>query len=399
METKSLHRRLFFGVALGVVALCVATIAEAADYGASLTATPSTYSGKCPGVITFKGTITARRAGRVQYKFIRSDGAFAPIQTLNFATPGTKNVSTTWTLGGPSLPAYSGWQAIQIVYPTSLESNHANFSLKCQTEPQGKPDLVIRNFGLKSWGKCEPGNTLFTFQVTIANIGAADSPAIAGKALVQTMDQHGNGWGNGAIVGAIPAGGSQTVLVNVAYLQSDPNHMTAAAPHPFKAIADPLHLVDEANEGNNESAVINVDPRRICQATAKKADLGMYGFLKLGKQQKQVKWGQTITLTPADATLVSGGKPAFEVYYAYREYNGVAVPGPFKNKLFFNGALVSQQTNLSAGPSEIKNIHTQAYLGPRNGKLEIKIDADNEVSESREDNNFGFSVNLRFSGF
>jgi hypothetical protein len=399
MDNKHPHRRQLLGAALGVVALCAATLANAADYSATLTATPKAYTGKCPGVITFNGTITARKAGRVQYKFIRSDGAFAPIQTLNFDAPGRKRVSTTWTLGGASLPSYSGWQAIQIVYPTSLESGHANFSLNCKTPPQGKPDLVIRNFGLKSWGKCEPGNTIFTFQVTIANIGSANSPAIPAKALVQTLDQHGNGWGNGAIVGAIPAGGSETVLVSVAYLQSDPNHMTAAAPHPFKAIADPLHLVDEANEGNNESSVINVDPRRICQSAAKKPDLGMYGFLKIGKQQRQVKWGQTITLTPADATLVSGGKPAFEVYYAYREYNGVAVAGPFKNKLLFNGSLVSQQTNLSAGPSEIKNIHTQAYLGPQDGKLQIKIDADNEVSESREDNNFGFTVNLKFSGF
>jgi len=87
------------------------------------------------------------------------------------------------------------------------------------------------------------------------------------------------------------------------------------------------------------------------------------------------------------------------VYYAYREYNGAAVAGPFKNKILFNGKLVSQQTNLSAGPSKIKNVHTQAYLGPQNGKLQIKIDADNEVSESREDNNFGFTVNLKFSGF
>jgi hypothetical protein len=82
--------------------------------------------------------------------------------------------------------------------------------------------------------------------------------------LVQTMDQHGNGWGNGVELDSIPPGGSQAVLIPVYYLVDDPAHMTTAAPHPFKAIADPLRLVDELDEGNNESAVISVDPSGIC---------------------------------------------------------------------------------------------------------------------------------------
>lgn len=136
--------------------------------------------------------------------------------------------------------------------------NCAKIRIKGKDQPTPptarKPDLIIRAFGLKQWGKCAPNNAVFTFQVTVANIGTAPSPAIPAKALVQAMDQHGNGWGNGAILGAIPAGGSQTVLIPVYYLQADPGHMTAAAPHPFQAIADPLGLVDEANEANNKWA-------------------------------------------------------------------------------------------------------------------------------------------------
>ena len=133
-------------------------------------------------------------------------------------------------------------------------------------------------------------------------------------------------------------------------------------------------------------------------AAIKKPDLGMYGFLKLGKNKRLVKWGQSITLTPADATLISNGKPAFEVYYACREFNNIAA-GPFLNKLFFNGNLVSKQTNLNLGPGEIRPIHTQAYLGPQNGRLKINVDADNNVAETREDNNFNFFVKLKFKGF
>jgi len=127
-------------------------------------------------------------------------------------------------------------------------------------------------------------------------------------------------------------------------------------------------------------------------------DLGMYGFLKIGKNKRLVKWGETIVLTPGDAFLVSNGVPAFDLYYSCREYKGVPA-GPFKNKVFFKGNLVSQQTSLNLGAMEIRPIHTQAYLGPQNGRLKINIDADNDVAESREDNNFNFFVNLRFKGF
>ncbi|HKK05278.1 MAG TPA: CARDB domain-containing protein [Gammaproteobacteria bacterium] len=376
---------------LGRLTLAVALVfagaasAQAANYQAKLSASPTSYSGKCPAKITFKGTITANRAGRVQYKFIRSDGAFAPIHTLEFTSPGVKHVSTTWTLGGDKLPSYSGWEAIQIVYPTSLQSNKAHFRIACkgaakphlQMNPNmrlkapiqmlkpeitgyrhsgrcvakgtrftilgkhfgshhgkgvalgghgihvdlpviswndhqivatlpndgriaggqwyyvgvekadhsrwlsnisknltvcrgggasnGKPDLVVRYFGLKQWGECKAHNALMTFQVTVVNRGTAPSPKITSYAMVQVKDQHAINWGNGAFLDAIPPGGSQTVQVPVYYLMSDPAHMTNAAPHPFRAVVDPGNRVSESNEGNNESALIMADPRKICK--------------------------------------------------------------------------------------------------------------------------------------
>jgi len=246
-----------------------ATALEAAPViTASLRAAPVNYSGNCPATIRLNGEITVQGITsplRVQYKFIRSDGALAPIETLVFERNGSKPVHNTWTLGGAALPSYSGWQAIKILYPQELESNRASFSVRCEAGQPSKPDLVIRSFGLKEWGKCEPNHVIFTFQVTVANIGTAASPTIVDRALVQAMDQHGNGWGNGVMLNAIPPGGSQTVLIPVYYLKGDPGHITGAAPHPFKAIADPLKLVDELREDNNLSGVINVDPRGICR--------------------------------------------------------------------------------------------------------------------------------------
>ena len=95
---------------------------------ARLTANPVSYAGKCPTTITFKGSITVTEAMRLQYRFIRSDGASAPIQTLNFDRPGTKEVNTTWTLGR----SYTGWEAIKVLYPQAVESNKANFSIQCR---------------------------------------------------------------------------------------------------------------------------------------------------------------------------------------------------------------------------------------------------------------------------
>jgi len=149
------------------------------------------------------------------------------------------------------------------------EANEGNNVACTQIKIAGKdkkPDLVIRSFGLKAWGKCAPGNAVITFQVTVANVGTAPSPAVTDFALVQARDTHaGINWGNGVIISeSIPPGGSKTVEIPVYYLMADAAHMTGAAPHPYKAFADPGNRVAEANEGNNESAVINVGAPQGC---------------------------------------------------------------------------------------------------------------------------------------
>lgn len=267
---KPLLKTAIAGLALA--GLSLATPALAADYSASLNVNPSSHSGKCPHKFVFKGVIRAKRAGRVDYKFIRSDGANAPVQHLNFAAPGAKAVSTTWTLGGPGMN-YNGWEAIQILYPQQVTSNRAAFRLRCAgkgagTPGRGRPDLVIRSFGLKRWGACKPHSAVMTFQVTVANVGNAPSPSSASlgnKALVQVMENNGSGpWGNGAMLPAIAPGKSATVMVPVYYLMSNPGHMTADAPHSFRAIADPLKLVPEKSESNNRSKPIKTGAPKGC---------------------------------------------------------------------------------------------------------------------------------------
>jgi len=89
--------------------------------------TPDSFNGKCPKKFYFKGQITSDSAGIVEYKWLRSDGATAPVQTIRFERPGTLGVSSTWTIGRN----YTGWKSIQIIAPNTIGSNRASFRLKC----------------------------------------------------------------------------------------------------------------------------------------------------------------------------------------------------------------------------------------------------------------------------
>lgn len=110
--------------------------ALAADFSAQLSASPTGFQGACPATIRFAGDIRAAKPGKVQFKFVRSDGASSPVQTLLFSTPGSKPISTTWTLGGGAVPHYQGWLAIQFVHPQTDRSLPANFSIQCASKPR-----------------------------------------------------------------------------------------------------------------------------------------------------------------------------------------------------------------------------------------------------------------------
>jgi hypothetical protein len=180
--SKMSRKNYIILILAGVVFLFsqAATAVAAQKVTATLTASPKSYAGPCPAVIHFNGKITVTQPGRVQYKFIRSDGAAAPVQTLSFDGAGSKNVGTTWTLGGPGLPSYSGWQAIQVVYPYTVKSNKAHFKMSCrdgQSDSRKKPDLIISIINF-SPGKPTTADEI-TFWVFVKNVGNA--PAGASK--------------------------------------------------------------------------------------------------------------------------------------------------------------------------------------------------------------------------
>jgi uncharacterized surface protein with fasciclin (FAS1) repeats/photosystem II stability/assembly factor-like uncharacterized protein len=89
-------------------------------------------NGPCPVTVHFAGYITTNGPGTVKYTFTRSDGATAPVFTLEFKAAGTQSVTTDWTLA-TELPVYDGWQALKVLSPNQMESSNESgaFALTC----------------------------------------------------------------------------------------------------------------------------------------------------------------------------------------------------------------------------------------------------------------------------
>lgn len=138
-------RNLFSAALLSATFIAVTAATAAAQAGrvteVILKPEHPTYSGPCPMTIHFRGYIKTDGPVDVKYVFKRSDGATMDPLLLSFSGAGVQRVETTWTLGDARLlPRYAGWQAIKILSPNEVESNHAagSFRLVCG-KPNGQP--------------------------------------------------------------------------------------------------------------------------------------------------------------------------------------------------------------------------------------------------------------------
>jgi hypothetical protein len=93
--------------------------------GAILSVDRPTARGALPQTLRFTGWITADGPATVQYRFVRSDGSTAELQTLTFPRAGRLPVNTTWTLGAP----LSGWVALEVEAPNPVLSGRATFTV------------------------------------------------------------------------------------------------------------------------------------------------------------------------------------------------------------------------------------------------------------------------------
>jgi len=108
-------------------------------------ADPQSYQGKCPMGVKFNGSITANRAGTVNYQYTSHDGKKSPELTVKFNQAGTKS-TRTWnrTLSQPdpggritgssggSKWDHQGWYRLDILDPKSNKSAKANYKVQCQ---------------------------------------------------------------------------------------------------------------------------------------------------------------------------------------------------------------------------------------------------------------------------
>jgi hypothetical protein len=99
---------------------------------ASASVSPASYIGStCPHVFTFSGVIQVSSGPiTVRYRWVRSDGAAAPAESVSFTGNGPQKqvVTTTWTLSANG----THWEALQILSPNTAQSDHASFTLGCQ---------------------------------------------------------------------------------------------------------------------------------------------------------------------------------------------------------------------------------------------------------------------------
>lgn len=93
--------------------------------------TPTT-SNTCTQKYVFSAKIYTNGAATVKYKWLRSDNAISPEQSITFTEAGNQTVTTEWTRGPiGSGTNEAGWQRIEILSPGSGLGNKAEFTLSC----------------------------------------------------------------------------------------------------------------------------------------------------------------------------------------------------------------------------------------------------------------------------
>ena len=214
---------------------------------ATLTGTPESYQGMCPVEIRFKGAINTTRPGRVHYKFIRSDGAYAPTEPASFDTSGAREVSTTWTVGTAEQSRYEGWMMLKVVYPNEIESTRVRFKVTCTGMAVDLPDLTVADISLDDQcrvvvkAKNNGPGAVFDTVWTDHN---AESPAIK-------LYVDGRAWGGETIWLLDPQRNLRNPGGTVAFSTT----LKVSGTQEIRATIDGTRQVKEKDETNNEGKI------------------------------------------------------------------------------------------------------------------------------------------------
>ena len=136
---KLLRLFIVIAVMVGIFGFSQDVAAKVVKVTASVN--PPDFSGNCPKRFEFTGEITVDKPCVVTYKWIRSDNAMAPVQTIKFKRPGTQKVSNYWELSAEG----EHWEAVQVMEPNPMTSNKAVFRLKCTPRAViAQPNLMVK---------------------------------------------------------------------------------------------------------------------------------------------------------------------------------------------------------------------------------------------------------------
>ncbi len=223
---------------------------EESPLSVKITADPKNYTGVCPANIKFTVEFSTSSLSplSVQYQLFRSDGAKSELRTISVSKISPQKITETWQLNQD----YSGWEAVRVVSPVRMESNKAEFTVKCigyvlyfkpdltvsfkgpssakQGESlSGKYKIVVKNVGLKE------ARNFFVDIKLIGGAGSQPAPAnehLCGRGFVAIVQPSGTG---------VISGLSPTIPPDI-------------PPGNYKlcAVVDSTELVDESDENNNK---------------------------------------------------------------------------------------------------------------------------------------------------
>ncbi|MEO8053968.1 MAG: CARDB domain-containing protein [Acidobacteriota bacterium] len=118
-----------------------------------------------------------------------------------------------------------------------------------------------------------------------------------------------------------------------------------------------------------------------------KPDVTSRGGLRIGSAL--IPWGAAapVELNVLDGAPAGPRACVFNATYEMSNLGGGATGAPFTNRLRVDGAVVAATTGLALNARETKSVTTSPSLPAGAHSIELSLDDESSVSESREDNN------------
>lgn len=118
-----------------------------------------------------------------------------------------------------------------------------------------------------------------------------------------------------------------------------------------------------------------------------KPDVTSRGGLRIGSVL--IPWGGAapVELKVPDGTPAGPRACVFNATYEMTNLGGSATGTPFTNRLRVDGAVVATSSGLALNARETKSVATSPSLPAGAHTIELSLDDDSSVAESRKDNN------------